>query len=188
LPVKLSATDVRRFSEFDTTRRAALAEPFAGGDASDMADLKKVLAHDPQLIRDGDLTGEWRCRTFKLGGILALTPYGFVRCRIFMEQGELVFQKTSGSQRTRGGLYRLTADRFAYVGASTVNDDPIRLYGASSREDQIRWAFSSRYRIAVCGLSSPRHTMSRTSISWISFAKMQRPIRAAVILAMCPPE
>jgi hypothetical protein len=137
LPVKLSATDVQRFSEFDTTRRAALSEAFTGGDAGDVADLRKTLAGDPQPIGDGDLTGEWRCRTLKLGGILPLTPYGFFRCRIFMAQGELVFQKTSGSQRTRGGLYRLTADRFAYVGASTVNDDPIRRYGADPIEDQV---------------------------------------------------
>ena len=54
-----------------------------------------------------------------------------------MAQGNLVFRKTSGSQRTSGGLFRLSPERFAYVGAGTVNDDPIRSYGADPMEDQV---------------------------------------------------
>jgi hypothetical protein len=89
----------------------------------------------PQPISESDLKGEWRCRSAQLGDGLYI--YDFFKCRIFMAQGKLVFQKTSGSQRTRGELFRLMSDRFVYAGASTVNDDPIRLYGADPGADEV---------------------------------------------------
>jgi hypothetical protein len=137
LPTPLSLTDVSRFANFQENRSSAIEEAMKGGEAADRASLEKILAGKPQAIADKDLKGEWRCRTVKLGGILPLVVYGAFKCRIFEEKGALILQKTSGSQRTRGGLYRISPDRFAYIGASTVNDDPVRKYGDAAQEDEV---------------------------------------------------
>ena len=137
LTVPLSQTDVQRFSRFDENRKEAVHEAEQGGDSADHPALLKVLAGQPQAIADKELIGEWRCRTLKLGGNLPLVIYGFFKCRIFEENGALILQKTTGSQRTRGALHRIAADRFAYIGAGTVNDDPVRAYGDDAQEDEV---------------------------------------------------
>jgi hypothetical protein len=137
LTVTLSQTDVQRFARFDENRKNAVYEGKEGGDAADQPTLAKVLAGQPQAIADKELLGEWRCRTLKLGGEPPLVIYGFFKCRIFEENGALILQKTTGSQRTRGALHRIAPDRFAYIGAGTVNDDPVRAYGDDAREDEV---------------------------------------------------
>lgn len=137
LPVPLSETDVQRFSRFEENRKNAVYEGEQGGDPADQPTLQKVLAGKPQPIADKEFPGEWRCRTLKLGGEPPLVIYNFFKCRIFEENGVLILQKTTGSQRTRGALYRIAGDRFAYVGAGTVNDDPVRAYGDAAKEDEV---------------------------------------------------
>jgi hypothetical protein len=137
LPVTLSQTDVQRFSRFEDNRKSAIHEAEQGGDPAERPVLRKVLAGEPQAIADRELIGEWRCRTLKLGGNLPLVIYGFFKCRIFEENGALILQKTTGSQRTRGALHRIAPDRFAYIGAGTVNDDPARAYGDAAQEDEV---------------------------------------------------
>jgi hypothetical protein len=137
LPVKLSEADIARFTAFDENRQSAVAEALGTDSPADRAGLQRVLAGEPQPIGEKDLLGEWRCRTLKLGGILPLVIYNSFKCRIFQESGVLVLQKTSGSQRTRGALYRIAADRFAYVGAGSLNDDPPAKYGDNAEENEV---------------------------------------------------
>jgi hypothetical protein len=138
IPVALSPTDVERLSAFEDNRKQAIAEGLAGGDPPDRAELQKVLAGEPQPVSDSELLGEWRCRTLKLGGMPPpITVYSFFKCRIFKANNAVILQKTTGSQRTRGALYRVGGDRLAYIGAGTVNDDPVRKYGDDPKEDEV---------------------------------------------------
>ncbi len=138
IPVNLAPPDIERYRAFDSNRKQAIEEAIAGGEPAERSELEKVIAGNPQSISDAEVLGEWRCRTLKLGGLPPpLTVYSYFKCRIFKEKNVLIFQKTSGSQRTRGNLYRIAGDRFAYIGASTVNDDPLRYYGDDPKENEV---------------------------------------------------
>ena len=141
MPVTLSEMDTARFANFAQNRSDAINAAKAGaGSSQDVATLASVLAGGETTIAPMSLIGEWRCRTLKLGGGFgALTIYSYFNCRIFKEGNSLIFQKTSGSQRTRGALYRVSDTRYAYVGAGTVNDNPPIRYGEKESEDQVAY-------------------------------------------------
>ena len=94
---------------------------------------------------DRDILGRWKCRTAKLGGKgPVLVVYGQFSCRITRERGALAFQKTSGSQRTKGILTRgspPTSSRLEYAGTGTYNDDKPLAYGADPRRDEVGLLF-----------------------------------------------
>lgn len=139
LPVKPSESDIARLAAFEAHREQAIAEAMGGeAPSSDKAVLQKVLAGAPQPITGKELLGEWRCRTLKLGGqFLPLVVYGFFKCRVYEEDGALILRKITGSQRTRGVLARVSGDRFVYLGAGTVNDDPPLDYGDEPEKDEV---------------------------------------------------
>jgi hypothetical protein len=141
LPMTLSDKDNIRFANFAQNRAEAISKAKASPDSPrDAATLASVLEGAETPIASSSLIGEWRCRTVKLGGNFgSLTIYDYFKCRILREGNSLIFQKTSGSQRTRGTLYPVTNMRYAYVGAGTVNDDPPIPYGAKASEDQVAY-------------------------------------------------
>jgi hypothetical protein len=141
LPVQLAAKDLTLLDGFDGTRARALAIADATKKAEsqkDRDDLAAVLSGSAMPITPKDLAGEWRCRTLKLEN-LGLFIYDFFKCRISARGDSLVFQKTTGSQRTQGKLYRLTETRYLYVGASTVNDDPPIAYGTKPEDNDVAY-------------------------------------------------
>jgi hypothetical protein len=85
----------------------------AGGTASDVLNAP---------ASGGSLTGSWRCRTIKLGGMTSSKTYSWFRCRISDEGGVLHFEKTSGSQRMGGTLYP-DGNSYVYLGASWVKGE-----------------------------------------------------------------
>jgi hypothetical protein len=143
LPVKLSAKDLARFAGFDGNRATAIAAAKATTDREELNylnDLAAVLAGNEMPITQQDIVGDWRCRTLKLGGGLgSLTIYAFFRCRISAQGDALIFQKISGSQRTRGALYRVSNTRYVYVGAGTVNEDQPFPYGTKPDADEVAY-------------------------------------------------
>jgi len=140
LPVALSGPDKVRFSNFEQNRADAIREAKSKADSPhDVAALEAVLAGGEVPITPSSLIGEWRCRTLKLGGNLPLTIYDYFKCRIARDGSSLIFQKASGSQRTSGTFYRVSDTRYAYLGAGTVNDDPMIPYGAKPTEDEVAY-------------------------------------------------
>jgi Domain of unknown function (DUF4893)/TIR domain len=141
LPAQTLADDRARLLSFDQARADAITQATKGADnKTDLDDLTSVLAGAAIPINAKALTGDWRCRTLKLGGGLnALVIYGFFKCNISAQGDALIFQKVSGSQRTRGNLYRLSDTRYVYLGAGTVNDDPPIAYGSAPQEDEVAY-------------------------------------------------
>lgn len=141
LPPQLLPADLKRFAAFDQTRAAAIAQAEKGADSkSDLDDLMTVLGGNARPITVNSLLGNWRCRTLKLGGSLSsLTIYTNFKCNISAQGNALIFQKVSGSQRTRGNLYRISDTRYVYVGAGSYNDDPPNAYGATPDMDEVAY-------------------------------------------------
>jgi hypothetical protein len=137
LPVELSAKDQERLAGFDDNRASAIALANQKADSQrDRDDLAAVAAGSGMAMTQKDLVGEWRCRSLQLDS-LGLFIYDYFKCRISARGDALVFQKTTGSQRTKGRLYRLSDTRYVYAGAATVNDDPPVEYGARPDSDEV---------------------------------------------------
>ena len=120
LPKLLTASDQARLQQFDVIRTEALAVARAGGAASDLAQLEAALAGDASPLEGVDVTGDWQCRTFKLGKSLPLVVYGWFHCRIDDDGAGWRLRKLDGSQRTTGRFYDIGNARMAYLGVSTT--------------------------------------------------------------------
>lgn len=134
----MSVEDSRVLAEFDARREAAVSMASSAGDTANVATLRQVLAGQVLPFDDGyDPSGDWRCRFLKLGGDPALAVYGWFSCRIADDGAGWVIQKTDGSQRTMGRLYRLAADRLLYLGAlHYAREAPIR-FGEEPTRNQM---------------------------------------------------
>jgi hypothetical protein len=138
LDKRLTAFDKDRLARFDATVKAALAEARAGGAAGDLKLLDEALAGTPLPFAEGfDPAGIWRCRTIKVGGGLPLTVYGWFKCRISDDGAGWMLEKLTGSQRTKGMFYTLSASRLAYAGAGYVADQKPRSYGEDAQSNQV---------------------------------------------------
>ena len=114
-----SPADVQRLSLLSESRAKGLLEA-ANGNPSDVAAARSILSAGVVSASPSRLTGTWRCRTIKLGGLTPTIVYSWFKCRISDRGGQLLFEKTSGSQRTSGTLYP-DGGGFVYLGASYVH-------------------------------------------------------------------
>ena len=112
-----SASDVQRLGQLAEAKAKALVEA-ESGKPSDVAAIKSILQEGP--VSAGHLTGTWKCRTMKLGGLTPTIVYSWFTCRISEKEGRLFFEKLGGSQRTSGYLYP-DAGGYVYLGASYVH-------------------------------------------------------------------
>ncbi len=110
------------------------------GDLSALGELIDPDAARPDVAPP---PGAYRCRTVKLGAReaqgLAYVAYPAFRCRVELTPGgDLILEKTTGSQRTRGLLYPDTDRRLVYVGAQAWGDESgFPAYGAKTERDQL---------------------------------------------------
>ncbi len=138
LDQRLTAFDKDRLARFDAIMAEALAEARAGGSPEDVKVLEAALAGSALPLAEGfDPTGDWRCRTIKAGGGLPLTVYGWFKCRISDDGAGWMLEKLTGSQRTKGMFYTLSANRLAYAGAGYVADETPRNYGSDAQSNQV---------------------------------------------------
>lgn len=138
LPALLTQADKDRLAAFEANKAGALKEARAHGAAADIKILDAALAGKPMTLGGSfDATGKWRCRTMKLGGGLPLVVYPRFRCEITDDGSGWFLKKLTGSQRTQGRLYTEGDTRLVYVGAGSVNEDPLRNYGDDANENQV---------------------------------------------------
>lgn len=138
LDKRLTPFDKERLAGIDATVAAGLAEARAGGTKDDVAILDAALAGTPLPLAEGyDPNGVWTCRTIKAGGTLPLTVYPWFTCRISEDGAGWQFEKLTGSQRTRGMFYTLSATRLAYLGAGYVAGGKPGTYGQDAAENQV---------------------------------------------------
>lgn len=134
----MSEEDTRVLAEFDDRRAAAITLARGLPDAAAVATLEQVLAGRVLSFDDGyDPSGAWQCRYLKLGGDPVLSIYGWFSCRVFDDGAGWVIEKTTGSQRSRGRLYRLTEDRLLYLGALHYADEAPMWFGDDPARNQM---------------------------------------------------
>ncbi len=132
LALPAAAQDVRsqeqsRLENFEEVAGKALLNAFAGGRRGDVDMLRDALAGTPLPPLQTTLSGDWKCRTFKLGGGIPLVAYANFDCRITPDGAQFTFEKLTGSQRTSGTI-QIINGQMVYLGVGTVNDAPARAY------------------------------------------------------------
>ncbi|MDP3896149.1 MAG: DUF4893 domain-containing protein [Mesorhizobium sp.] len=153
----ITPADRARLANYDATRAEALKEARAKGSAADIAVLDAAVGPAAKSFADFDMTGEWRCRTIKVGGFAELIAYGWFKCRVTDDGSGWTLQKLTGSQRTKGRFFTDSDTRLTYLGSGAVNDDPFPAYGTGPDSDQAGYAFrtgASSWRIE---LPAPRY-------------------------------
>jgi hypothetical protein len=125
-----SSFDQQRLAKLDEAKQKGLAEAHAGSGAGDASAIDSALGGDSHAPSAGEISGSWRCRTIKLGGITPYVVYSWFNCRITRRGGGLFFEKTSGSQRTSGFLYPGEGG-LVYLGASSVTGEPQHVYSGN---------------------------------------------------------
>jgi hypothetical protein len=144
----MTSSDKARLDNYGETRRKALDEARSGdASAADLKTLDAVLARPIVAFSDRDLTGNWQCRSIKVGGHFGvLVVYDWFRCKVSDDGAGWVLEKLSGSQRTRGRFYDDNAKRAIYLGSYFVEGDPIKPYGSGPKTDQVGYAFRTGAR------------------------------------------
>lgn len=130
--------DRQRLENFDSVKAVALREAWRSEMREDIEALDTALSGTPlSLTGNFDATGNWRCRTIKLGGDPVLVAYPWFKCRINDDGSGWVLEKTTGSQRTQGRFFTASDTRMIYLGASFVTGEAPRNYGAAEKENQV---------------------------------------------------
>lgn len=147
----ITPADKVRLDKYGETRKAALAEAKAGSPA-EVKQLDALLAKPLVPFSDKDLTGNWKCRTIKAGGLSPLVIYGWFKCKVTDDGSGWRLAKISGSQRTQGRFFDDGEKRAIYLGSSSVNNDRAKPYGSGPQTDQVGYAFrtgASEWRIEL---------------------------------------
>jgi hypothetical protein len=132
--------DQQRLARFDVTMKEALAEARAGGAPDDQVVLNEALKGSALDIAAYDLSGNWKCRVIKLGGLPPLTVYPNFKCRIADDGSGYTLTKLSGSQLTGGRFFTGSGTRLVYLGAGWVAGEKPRSYGDDPKENQVAYA------------------------------------------------
>lgn len=142
-PWRAVATDTDR----DRLRnwRKAWTEGLAAAREFDAAAINADPAlFDPdRALADAALPGgNYRCRTFKLGGagtaMRDFTAYPAFDCAVRIEDGVTTFHKLTGSQRPTGVIYSERPARTVFLGTLILSDEtsPLR-YGLDEQRNMI---------------------------------------------------
>ncbi|TKW66900.1 MAG: DUF4893 domain-containing protein [Paracoccus denitrificans] len=117
--------DADRMANFGLHFGGALRVALAQGTPDDVAALTQSLsgAGMPAGQALDTLQGQWKCQTIKAGEGAALIVYDNFDCRI---EGTN-FEKTSGSQRTRGTIHT-DSERLIYLGTGFVEGSDVPAY------------------------------------------------------------
>ena len=125
--------EAARLAAFDAHFGAAMKEAMAGGARGAVDLLQEALEGAPYPAYQTTLDGDWSCRTLKLGGMGALVAYAPFDCRFTADGDGFVFEKLSGSQRTRGRV-SLIDGQMVYLGVGVVADAAPQEYAALPAE------------------------------------------------------
>lgn len=137
----LTPQDKARLSRFEATRASAVSAAKSAGTPADIALLDKALSGRLLSVRQFDPTGDWRCRTIKLGKSAGLVVYGWFRCRIVDDGAGWRLDKLNGSQRVSGRFYDDGETRMILAGALSLADEPRQAYGKPGARNQVAYAF-----------------------------------------------
>lgn len=125
---RVSAYDTRRIEKLDEARQKALSEARTG---RDIQMIHALLDMQARPVTAAWLSGDWRCRTIKVGGMSPDVVYSWFHCRIVGRDGRLMFDKLSGTQRLSGSLYPHESGGFVLLAGLSVDREPRHSYSGS---------------------------------------------------------
>jgi hypothetical protein len=139
----ITAADRDRLTKLEQSRKQGFAEAAADAqtDFDALKALQATMAKRVMSFRDFDMTGNWQCRTTKLGSYAPFVVYGWFKCRVTDDGSGWMLEKLTGSQKTKGRFYDDTDTRLIYLGAGYVNEDTAPPYGKGAESDQVGYAF-----------------------------------------------
>ena len=139
----ITPADRERLTKLEQSRKQGFAEAAADAetDFKALKALQSTMAKRVLSFRDLDMTGNWQCRTTKLGSYAPFVVYGWFKCRVTDDGAGWMLEKLTGSQKTKGRFYDDTDTRLIFLGAGYVNNDPAPLYGKGPKSDQVGYAF-----------------------------------------------
>ncbi|MBS1303193.1 DUF4893 domain-containing protein [Loktanella sp. SALINAS62] len=101
----LRPADQVRLDALTTSAGTALLAALARGSRGDIDLLQEVMEGTPLAPIETTLSGDWSCRTIKLGGATALTVYAPFDCVITpSDDGGFDIEKTTGTQQMIGQI------------------------------------------------------------------------------------
>lgn len=133
--MSLSDRDVFRLESLMTSRSRGLAGALVSESAADRAAVAGIYEAGLSPLAS-IVEGKYQCRTIKLGGLGALTVYGWFECEIGRDGDRLTIEKLTGSQRFSGTLTP-AGEGLAYRGALHYWDEEPRPYEGTSDRDQV---------------------------------------------------
>ncbi len=151
----VTEADTARLEAYDAALEAALARARERGSDEDVATVEAVLDAEPLPFDGYDLTGDWQCRTMKLGGLSSLIVYGWFRCEVTDDGSGWRLEKISGSQRTVGRFFTESATRLTYLGSFHVAGETPKPYGSGPESDQAGYAVRTGEDGFMIGLPDP---------------------------------
>ena len=135
----LKAAYRERIRNLVTSREKALGLA-ASGNADELRAVKELLAATAQPLDQPPLEGRYRCRTYQLGGMAALTANPFYECRIYRDgkgnKANLVLEKTTGGTLRRAFLLRIEGNRMLMYGSTRAQGEAVKPYGADDYRDE----------------------------------------------------
>lgn len=138
----ITASDKARLESYETTKTQALDEAKKGGNAADVAELDKIFTTGTLSFNEEfDMTGNWQCRTTKLGKTTPLVIYSWFKCRVTDDGSGWMLEKISGSQRTKGRFFTESDTRLTYLGSGYIAGEQPKKYGAGAESDEVGYAY-----------------------------------------------
>lgn len=135
-----TADDRERLREWRTAWTEGLAKAEGAGQTAALEQEGALLDPDAALEWSAPPTGDYRCRTIKVGGktrgMLDYVAYPPFQCRIGMWEGRMSFSKLTGSQRPMGLILPYSGERMVFLGTLQLGDEQRSLqYGVDRDRD-----------------------------------------------------
>ncbi|WP_313001597.1 DUF4893 domain-containing protein [Brevundimonas sp.] len=139
----ITAPDRDRYQRRDAAWTLALQQARRQPGSGNLASLGELI--DPDAARPSVTppTGDYRCRTVKLGSQggdegLGYVVYGWFACRIEQTPAGLKFSKLTGSQRPSGLLFPENDRHMVFLGSMALASEPAaRSYGQRPERDMV---------------------------------------------------
>lgn len=149
--------DASRLERLQDAWRDARSDAIRAGHGDELRRLGPAADPRVDLSRPQPTPGRYQCRTIKVGaasaGMLPYIAYGWFRCTVTLTPGgDLILEKTSGSQRPVGLICPDSRRKARFVGTLELGDETrTPRYGSDPQRDmigEVRRIGDERWRVA----------------------------------------
>jgi len=110
--------------------------------------FSKLVQQEKMPIRTQELFDFKKVKSIQ-GESLGIFEYDYFGCKFIEKNEKMFFQKTTGSQRKSGYLYRRDDYSFVFLGGWSVNNDPLTSYKSQNSEAGILYKVSQNKLILI---------------------------------------